>query len=180
VSAYIVNYETINKIVSHLHLNRSLDWLRAEFCDVVKPANADIDGAIGAALFKMNCEAVEARYGEGEAKKFRDLHYVFRLTPSSSRQTYAAIKELQYQCAEGKVPETPLYNALVAFRAAVADEIIEQTEHQAEMESELENSLYARCAACCRGIPHDYNRCGAPVARRLLVAVGRIRGKRTA
>lgn len=43
-----------------------------------------------------------------------------------------------------------------------------------EMADELENSLYARCAGCCKGIEHDDQHCGAPTARRLLVAIGRI------
>jgi hypothetical protein len=44
-----------------------------------------------------------------------------------------------------------------------------------ELLDELLNSLEARCESCCRGIEHDDERCGAPTARRLLLAAGRIK-----
>lgn len=46
-----------------------------------------------------------------------------------------------------------------------------------ELLDELRNSLEARCQACCKGLPHDDEHCGAPTARRLLVAAGRIKEK---
>lgn len=46
-----------------------------------------------------------------------------------------------------------------------------------ELLDELRNSLEARCESCCRGVEHDDKRCGAPTARRLLVAAGRIKEK---
>ncbi len=42
-----------------------------------------------------------------------------------------------------------------------------------ELLVELRNSLEARCESCCRQIEHDDERCGAPTARRLLLAAGR-------
>ena len=121
MSAYIVGDQTINVIVSHLHSNRDLEWLRSEFCEA---AHARSDAEIGAALFKMNCEAVEARYGVGEAAKFRPLDYHFRLDPASARQVYDEIKTLDYQCSEGDVPETALFKLLIQLKAVVADAII--------------------------------------------------------
>lgn len=44
-----------------------------------------------------------------------------------------------------------------------------------ELLDELKNSLEARCQACCKGIEHDEEHCGAPTARRLLAAAGRIK-----
>jgi len=172
MSAFVVEDRTINRIVSHLCFNRDLEWLRSEFCEAARAAS---DEEIGAALFKLNCDAVEARYGVGEAAKFRPLDYQFQLESASARQVYDEIATLQYQCSEGDVPETALFKLLVQLRAAVADDVIGQTAQQGEMEAELENSLYARCEACCKGIKHDDRHCGAPVARRLLVGVGRIR-----
>jgi len=43
-----------------------------------------------------------------------------------------------------------------------------------ELLGELQNSLEARCEACCRGRKHDDERCGAPTARRLLRQAGRL------
>jgi hypothetical protein len=121
MSAYIVGDQTINRIVSHLHFNRDLEWLRTEFCEA---AQSKSDAEIGAALFKLNCRAVEARYGVGEAAKFRDLDYQFRLEPASARQVYHEIKTFDYQCSEGDVPENALFNLLTQLKAAVADAII--------------------------------------------------------
>ena len=60
---------------------------------------------------------------------------------------------------------------------AVADRIVEHIpDREREMVDELENSLYARCESCCKGLEHDEAHCGAPVARLLLVAIGRIKG----
>ena len=42
-----------------------------------------------------------------------------------------------------------------------------------ELLVELRNSLEARCESCCRQIEHDDEHCGAPNARRLLLAAGR-------
>jgi hypothetical protein len=42
-----------------------------------------------------------------------------------------------------------------------------------ELLVELRNSLEARCESCCRQIEHDDEHCGAPTARRLLLAAGR-------
>ena len=53
--------------------------------------------------------------------------------------------------------------------------IVEQIpDREREMVDELENSLYARCESCCKGLLHDEAHCGAPTTRRLLVASGRI------
>jgi hypothetical protein len=123
VSAYLVNDEVINRIVSYLHLNRDLAWLRAEFCDVVKPMTKDVDAEIGSALHAMNCAALAARYGDKEFPR-----YQFRSEPTTPREVYACTKNLQYQCCEPAIPETALFKLLVSLRAAVADEVIEETE----------------------------------------------------
>jgi len=47
-----------------------------------------------------------------------------------------------------------------------------------ELPDELRNSLEARCEACCRGVEHDDQHCGAPTARRLLARRGKtIKGR---
>lgn len=124
----------------------------------------------------MNIAGVEARYGAGQARTFRPLNYKFRLETVSQLRVYREIGRLAYQCCEGNVPETPLYKLLTQLKAAVADGIIENIGKRAEeLTAELENSLYARCQACCKGIEHDAEHCGAPEARRLLVG-SRTRG----
>lgn len=126
MSSYIVGDQTINRMVTHLKLNRDLDWLKREFSAAIAGSTGDFCVDLGAALFALNVCGVEARYGKGEAAKFRPLDYRFRLEPASGRQVYGEIATLIYQCSEGEVPETRLYKLLVEFKAAVADDVIEQ------------------------------------------------------
>jgi hypothetical protein len=56
----------------------------------------------------------------------------------------------------------------IAHKSGIAEPVPES-----ELLDELRNSLEARCESCCRGIEHDDEHCGAPTARRLLVAAGR-------
>ena len=55
----------------------------------------------------------------------------------------------------------------VAHKSGVATE-----PERDELLDELRNSLEARCEACCRGVEHDDQHCGAPTARRLLARAG--------
>jgi len=88
VSCFMVSDSTINVIVSNLHLNRDLDWLKREFSEAIAGSTGDFCVDLGAALFALNILAVEARYGKGEAAKFRPLDYRFRLEPASARRVY--------------------------------------------------------------------------------------------
>jgi hypothetical protein len=179
MSAYLVQDETINKIVSHLFLNVDLEWLSREFSENIAGVTGDFCQDLGAALFALNITAVEERYGKGQAKRFRELNYQFRLETASQLKVYEAITELMYQCAEGVVPSTKLYGLLVTLKAAVADGLVQDiNEREREMADELENSLYARCESCCRGLEHDDEHCGAPTARRLLIGIGRVYDKK--
>ena len=56
----------------------------------------------------------------------------------------------------------------IAHKSGVAEPV-----PQSELLVELRNSLEARCESCCRQIKHDDEHCGAPTARRLLLAAGR-------
>ncbi len=62
------------------------------------------------AMFQLNCDGVTARYGTGEAEKFRPLN--FRYQPEICYSRVQVLKSLQcwmYQCCEGDVPKTKLY-----------------------------------------------------------------------
>jgi len=56
----------------------------------------------------------------------------------------------------------------IAHKSGITEPVPEN-----ELLDELRNSLEARCENCCRGLEHDDEHCGAPTARRLLVAAGR-------
>ena len=69
--------------------------------------------------------------------------------------------------------------AAVQGQAAVADAVIEGIpDRERQLAAELENSLYARCESCCKGLEHDDGHCGAPTARRRLIGLGKIKPTR--
>jgi hypothetical protein len=65
---------------------------------------------LGYAMFQLNSNAVDARYGNGEAAAFRTLDYRFEHTDAVSlTQVLKSLQCWLYQCNEGDVPETELY-----------------------------------------------------------------------
>jgi hypothetical protein len=112
MSAFMVEDKTINYVVN---------WLRREIDRLSliprKLKEAGFDTSVpgwaenlGQAMFLLNIKAVDARYGNGEAAKFRKLNYRFEHTEAVS--LVQVLKSLQcwlYQCSEGDVPETALY-----------------------------------------------------------------------
>jgi hypothetical protein len=78
-------------------------------------------------LYKMNCAAVDQRYNEKNPCDFTP-----RLSPFAAAgnltQIYKSTKCLLYQCSEGDVINTPLYDALRKLAAFFAQEIVERSE----------------------------------------------------
>jgi hypothetical protein len=61
-------------------------------------------------MSQLNIAAVDARYGKGEAAKFRKLDYRYQVTaPVPLVQVVNSLRCWLYQCCEGDVPETALY-----------------------------------------------------------------------
>jgi hypothetical protein len=112
MSAFMVADKTINYVVNWLR--REIDRLplishklKEVGFDTGVPGWAE---KLGQAMFQLNIIAVDARYGNGEAGKFRKLDYHFEHTEAVSLMQ--VLKSLQcwlYQCNEGDVPETELY-----------------------------------------------------------------------
>ncbi len=113
MSAFMVEDKTINRVVTWLtrevQRNRfTLDWLAREYG--VDIESAGWDEKLAQAMFQLNCDGVNARYGEGEAEKFRPLNFSYK--PEIYHSLVQVLKSLQcwkYQCSEGDVPETKLY-----------------------------------------------------------------------
>jgi hypothetical protein len=113
MSAFIVDDKTINKVVTWLkrevQTNRfTLDWLAREYG--VDLTGDGWDEKLAQAMFQLNCDGVNARYGEGESEKFRPLNFTYQ--PEIQYSLVQVLKSLQcwkYQCSEGDVPETQLY-----------------------------------------------------------------------
>jgi len=123
MSAYMVQDETINKIVAWAQSNKNAQW-------ILKRAGYDLEQesdreTFARRLFVLNKMGVESRYGRGEAKEFRALDFAYRQTiPPSNIHAYKAMQCLRYQCTEGRVPDTRLYNLLSDLMHNCASEIV--------------------------------------------------------
>ena len=81
MSAFMVEDTTINRVVTWLkrevQTSRfTLDWLAREY-DVVLTSD-QWDEKLARAMFQLNCDGVNARYGKGEAEKFRPLNFTYK------------------------------------------------------------------------------------------------------
>ena len=132
MSAYIVEDKTINRIV---------DWLWRDSVGSRKAAtyalngyDFDVDGTaerLANDMFNLNVAGVNARYGPGEAEKFRPLDFQFSTSiqwgDSAIANACRALKVLhcwQYQCSEGDVPETSLFKMFEEIDLAISHWVI--------------------------------------------------------
>lgn len=80
---------------------------------------------LGQWLVDMNIRAVDYRYSEKNAVPlYRNTYIGPSKTMAELVLRYKAIECLAYQCAEGDIPETPLYKQLIAAENTVASMII--------------------------------------------------------
>ncbi len=113
MSAFMVEDTTINSVVT---------WLKREVATshftldrLARKYGVDLtsdrwEETLAQAMFQLNCDGVNARYGNGEAEKFRPLNFTYR--PEGDTSLVQVFKSLQcwlYQCSEGDVPDTKLY-----------------------------------------------------------------------
>src|SRR6266403_2073261 len=116
MSAYVVQDECINSIVTWLTFPRH-QWERTRVEEALAKQGTigdSFEEKLGNAMFELNCNAVEQRYGDGQAKEFRDLDYCFKANyHASGYGVYERLGEYIYQCSEGDVPESSeLFKAL--------------------------------------------------------------------
>ena len=116
MSAYVVEDECINCIVTWL-TGIGRNWERCiveEALDQQGTIGDTFEEKLGNAMFAMNCDAVEQRYGVGQAKEFRTLDYSYQAHYlGSNYAVYDRTGEFIYQCSEGDVPEqSKLYQAI--------------------------------------------------------------------
>jgi hypothetical protein len=116
MSAYVVADDCINSIVTWLTFPRH-EWERRQVEEALSQQGTigdTFEQRLGNAMFELNCNAVEQRYGDGQAKEFRDLDYAWKANyHASGYGVYDRLGEYLYQCSEGDVPESnKLYQAL--------------------------------------------------------------------
>lgn len=127
MSAYMVSDDTINKVVSFLvyaaiaHKGVAR-YLENEGYPLVTPEQQE---TLANKMFDLNIQGVNARYGDGEAEKFRPLDFKYRLLmPCSPIHVHKALACLLYQCSEGDIDETPLYKTLTQVNYLIAESIV--------------------------------------------------------
>lgn len=116
MSAYVVEDTCINAIVTYLTDSRR-EWERRQIIEAFESMGTignTFEEQLGNAMFELNCNAVEQRYGYGQAKEFRDLDYTYKPEYlGSAYAVYDRFGEWRYQCSEGDVPESSaLYKAI--------------------------------------------------------------------
>ena len=107
----------------------SYDSRTAAICGI-EVDSEDNAAKLGADMLRLNCQAVDARYGEGESKSFRDdLTYRFAhpYGPVTAVQAYKSLTCWLYQCSEGDVPETELYKSMERVSDALAHHIVSES-----------------------------------------------------
>jgi hypothetical protein len=123
MSAFVVDDSTINRVVTAIcYGGVDHDWSRHE---LERTMNYDLtvrDGctALAQAMHDLNVEAVNQRYNEHTAPK------EIRFTETSFGNPCAVLKSLEcwlYQCSEGNVPETQLFQEMEKIRNNIARQI---------------------------------------------------------
>jgi len=137
MSAFIVNDETINNVLSYLKLGKDTEWLRRRIEQYGYKLQDDEDyEQFGGKLYLMNVAAVDERYNEANdsVKILQEFRFCIggaktltgrQALTITTIQAYKSAKCLRYQCSEGDVPETNLYKCLETIIQALADRIID-------------------------------------------------------
>jgi len=130
MSAYVVSDEVINRIVSHLSYEHYQSVTHGCCKRILAEAGYDVETHDGAeqladAMFNLNIEAVEQRYGKGQAKEFRPLDFQYHpIIPGPAVKVFKALEEWNYQCSEGNIPATDLYKLMDRISCAICRGIV--------------------------------------------------------
>ena len=135
MSAFVVSDSTINAVVSWIDAMRNSRSFSHISAYLLPQAGYDIEhdpealNRLATEMFALNVDAVNQRYN-GRAAEFRSLEFQHELD-YSARDAFHALKLLhcwEYQCSEGDVPETPLFQLMGNVAGQIARGIVCQTE----------------------------------------------------
>lgn len=106
MSAFLVGYETIDRILSWMICRKKMDEKTAD--------------VFGQEMLNMNAEAVNQRYDERNVM----LGYRFQFRHVSIFQALKSLQCWLYQCSEGNVPDRESYKKFRELESEIMDEII--------------------------------------------------------
>jgi hypothetical protein len=135
MSAFVVDDVTINNVVSYLYAkgNGPDDWLRYRAIKLAKMgynlAIPEDCKKLANLMFELNVAAVNAKYGEGEAEKFRPLDFKYLLAyPGSQMQAIKALETWLYQYLENDAHRHRLYSAMEQIRDMLCIDYVHSSE----------------------------------------------------
>jgi hypothetical protein len=135
MSSFVVDDVTINNVVSYLYSkgNGPDDWLRYRAVKLAKMGydltNPEHCEKVANLMFELNVAAVNKRYGEGEAEKFRPLDFKYLLAyPGSQMQAIKALETWLYQCLEDDIHLHRLYGAMEQIRDMLCIDYVHNSE----------------------------------------------------
>lgn len=150
MSAYVVDDETINSIVTYFASPRRDAWERRQIEEALEQIGTigdTFEEKLGNSMFELNCNAVDQRYGDNQAQEFRTLDYKFK--PEYHAGGYGVYDRLGtwlYQCSEGDVPESSvLFKAMQTLYANLAHTFFrDMRERKEERENDERRELRLR------------------------------------
>jgi len=129
MSAFVVSDSTINAAVSWIDDQRgSFSFISGTLLpgyDIKHDPEAL--GRLAADMFALNVDAVNARYNGG-ADPPLDFKYAKDYSAPNAVRAFKLLECWRYQCSEGDVPETPLYQLMDRIIGEIACEIVHATE----------------------------------------------------
>jgi len=129
MSAFVVDDKTINGVIAFFYvksLGNGRYWpnriLAEHGFDVTTEEGRE---SLGIEMFNLNAKAVNVRYGEDEAKKFRPFDYIYLpVMPLTRMQAFKSLGCWMYQCTEEDVPEMSLYQLMKRVHHHLAVDIV--------------------------------------------------------
>ena len=123
MSAYIVEDHTIRRMVTYLAQDRNNPhWFRklhAGF-NIDPHESPDEQEALAGLLLALNIRAVNERYGRRDTVAPR----VWAPASCSPIQAFKCLTCWLYQCAEGTVPDSELFQLMTEYKGCLAEDIV--------------------------------------------------------
>jgi hypothetical protein len=128
MSAFMVNINVMAKVVTAVLLNLD-EFDGASTCRMAllaAPTNAQKEAGlkIGRKLFVLNRRALRARYGRGDHLCVPEFTFE-RWADATPIEQFNAMRCLLYQCCEGKIPNSRLYDELNRAAGELAQRIVQ-------------------------------------------------------
>ena len=127
MSAFLVSAGTVDVILTQLQL-RDAETLARLFLPFTAPEDPrDRMDDLGRLLLLLNVDALAACYPRHahDDEEREAAAYTFTARPETTGYALRQLDCLLYQCAEGDVPERPLFEALAGMRRILADRVLE-------------------------------------------------------